>query len=254
MSSTQDAHRGQACDAPARALGQSHCANASGDCAGCGVRGVSVCASLEDDELAGLNGLAEKVRFEPKATLFIQGDDADAVFNVTCGTLRLYRLLPDGRRQVVGFLLPGDFIGLSLAERFGFSADAVDSVSACRFDREAFIDFVDSKPHFLRRLHAAASHELTLAQDHMVLLGRRSAVEKVACFLLSFRERLRRLGSSVVTIPLPMTRQDLADHLGLTLETVSRVVSRLARERVILVVPDGVRILNPQRLEEIGAN
>lgn len=254
MSFTMDAHQAEGCDAPSRALGQTHCAHSSGDCAGCGVRGVSVCASLEEDELAGLNALAEKARFEPKETLFIQGDDADAVYNVTCGMLRLYKLLPDGRRQIVGFLLPGDFVGLSLGERFGFSADAIDAVSACRFDRRAFIGFVDSKPHFLRRLHEAATHELTVAQDHMVLLGRRSAEEKVACFLLSLRERLRRLGSSVVTIPLPMTRQDLADHLGLTLETVSRVVSKLARERVVLVVPDGVRILDPQRLEEIGAS
>ena len=254
MSSLIDVHQAQGCDAPSRALGHSHCAHSSGDCAACGVRGVSVCASLEEDELDGLNALAEKAWFEPKATLFIQGDDADAVYNVTCGMMRLYRLLPDGRRQIVGFLLPGDFVGVSLSDRFGFSADAVDAVSACRFDRKAFIAFVDSKPHFLRRLHEAATHELTLAPDHMVLLGRRGAEEKVACFLLSLRERLRRLGSSVVTIPLPMTRQDIADHLGLTLETVSRVVSKLARERVVLVVPDGVRILDPQRLEEIGAS
>lgn len=254
MSHAMEVHQGDGCDAPARGLGTSRCSHSAGDCTACVVRVVSVCASLAADELIGLNDLAEKAKFEPKETLFIQGDEADAVFNVTCGMLRLYRLLPDGRRQIVGFLLPGDFLGLSLSDRFGFSVDAIDSVSACRFDRHAFIAFIDSKPHFLRRLHEAATHELTLAQDHMVLLGRRSAEEKVACFLLSMRERLRRLGSSVVTIPLPMTRQDLADHLGLTLETVSRVVSKLGREKVLLVVPDGVRILDPRRLEEIGAS
>nr|WP_309391972.1 helix-turn-helix domain-containing protein [Chelatococcus sambhunathii] len=198
--------------------------------------------------------MSEKSVLAAKETLFLQGDVADAVYNVTCGMLRLYKLLPDGRRQIVGFLLPGDFVGLSLSERFGFSADAIETVSACRLDRATFARFVDLKPHLLRRLHEAATHELTVAQDHMVLLGRRSAEEKVAAFLLSMRERLRRLGGSSVTIPLPMTRQDLADHLGLTLETVSRVISRLARDRIILVVPDGIRILDLSRLERLGAS
>lgn len=244
-----------ACGPQSRLLGQSRCSTAKAvACAECGVRNVSVCAALQPDELDALNRLSDKARFEPKETLFMQGDEAAAVYNVTCGTLRLYKLLPDGRRQIVGFLLPGDFIGLSLSERYGFSADAIDHVTACRFDRSAFVGFVDSKPHLLRRLHEAATHELTVAQDHMVLLGRRTADEKVASFLLTMRERLRRLGGSAITIPLPMTRQDLADHLGLTLETVSRIVSRFARDKIVLVVPDGLRIMDPERLEAIGAS
>lgn len=252
MSEAVEIGRPAGCDGAARTLGRSRCAGSS--CAECGVRGVSVCASLDTSELDDLSALADKTSFAPKETLFIQGDEADVVYNVTCGMLRLYKLLPDGRRQIVGFLLPGDFVGLSLSARYGFSADAIDQVSACRFDRAAFIAFVDRKPHFLRRLHEAATHELTLAQDHMVLLGRRAAEEKVAAFLLSMRERLGRLGASVVTIPLPMSRQDLADHLGLTIETVSRVISKLAREKVLLVVPDGVRILDAARLEALGAS
>lgn len=256
MSDTVDAITpGAGCSTQERALGHSRCAHSKTNvCAGCGVKEVSVCSALEPDEIDALNMLSEKVFFEPKETLFLQGDDADAVYNVTCGMLRLYKLLADGRRQIVGFLLPGDFVGLSLSDRYGFSADAIDKVSACRFDRAAFVGFVDRKPHLLRRLHEAATHELTVAQDHMVLLGRRSAEEKVSAFLLTMRDRLRRLGGSSVTIPLPMTRQDLADHLGLTLETVSRVVSKLARDKVILVVPDGLRIMDAPRLERLGAS
>ncbi|RXF73186.1 Crp/Fnr family transcriptional regulator [Hansschlegelia zhihuaiae] len=246
---------GSPCSGEARVLGQTRCRAAqAASCDSCGVKDVSVCSALEAVELEAFNALSEKVIFRSKETLFLQGDDARAVYNVTCGTLRLYKLLPDGRRQIVGFLLPGDFVGLSLSERYGFSADAIDQVSACRFDRGDFIDFVDRNPHLLRRLHQAATHELTLAQDHMVLLGRRAAEEKVAAFLLAMRGRLRRLGGSAVTIPLAMTRQDLADHLGLTLETVSRVVSKLAREKTILVVPDGLRIMDAGRLEQIGAS
>lgn len=233
-----------------------HSCNRENDeaCRECAVRSVSVCDALEPDDLASLNLLKEKVCFNPKETLFYQDDSALSVYNVTSGSVRLYKLLPDGRRQIVGFMMPGDFIGLSLSERNGYSADAIDTVHACRFNRADFVSFVVAKPNLLRKLHEAATHELTLAQDHMVLLGRRSADEKMASFLVTMRDRLIRLGSSAVTIPLPMTRQDLADYLGLTLETVSRVISRLGRERVLLVVPNGIRILNSARLEELGAS
>jgi CRP/FNR family transcriptional regulator, anaerobic regulatory protein len=130
----------------------------------------------------------------------------------------------------------------------------VEPVAACRFARGAFSSLVDEKPHLLRRLHEAATHELSLAQDHMVLLGRRTADEKVAAFLLGMRERWRRLGGSLVTILLPMTRQDIADYLGLTLETVSRTISKFARSRMLLVVPDGVRLLDPARIEALAGH
>jgi CRP/FNR family transcriptional regulator len=222
-------------------------------CRVCKVRNVSVCAALEPDELALLSSLSEDIAFADKTTLLMQGDPALAVYNLTEGVVRLYRLLADGRRQIVGFLLPGDFLGLALSDHYAFSADAIGHVQACRFTRAAFTTLVDDKPHLLRRLHQAATHELTQAQDHMVLLGRRNAEEKVATFLLSLRDRMVRLGHSAVTLSLPMTRQDMADYLGLTLETVSRTISRLGRERVLMVVPDGVRILDPRRLEQLGA-
>ncbi len=162
--------------------------------------------------------------------------------------VRLYKLLPDGRRQIVGFALAGDFLGLALMERYGVSAEAVTEVSACRFARDAFTAYVEAKPHLLRRLHEFASHELSLAQDQMVLLGRRSAEERIAAFLIGMRDRLARLRQPSVTVPLPMSRQDIADYLGLTIETVSRTITKMARNRLLLVVPDGVRLLDPARL------
>jgi CRP/FNR family transcriptional regulator len=245
----------------AAAAQQIHAADASrcpqgrdSHCTDCRVRSVSVCAALEAAELTQLEGLAEDARFAERETMLFQGDPAASVYNVTGGTVRLYRLLPDGRRQIVGFLLPGDFLGLALSETYAFSADAVEPVTTCRFTRAAFAGLVDAKPHLLRRLHEAATHELALAQDHMVLLGRRTAEEKVAVFLLALRERLRRLGRGVVTLPLPMTRQDMADYLGLTIETVSRTLTRLAKRKAIVVVPGGVRLLDPAQLEALGAN
>ncbi|MGE0726065.1 MAG: cyclic nucleotide-binding domain-containing protein [Alphaproteobacteria bacterium] len=225
-----------------------------GLCEQCKVRSVSVCAALGPDELAELERLAEAAIFAKDEAVVAAGEPASSVYNLTAGSVRLLRLLPDGRRQIVGFLLPGDFVGLSLAERHAFSAEAIEPVRACRFARTAFSSLVDAKPHLLRRLHEAATHELSIAQDHMVLLGRRSAEEKVAAFLVGLRDRLVRLGGSAVTIPLAMTRQDIADYLGLTIETVSRTISRMGRDRVLLVVPDGIRIIDAPRLETLAAS
>lgn len=226
---------------------------ATDTCAGCKVRSVSVCAALSLSELAELEGIAVDTDFPEKATIILQGDPAGMVYNIREGSVRLYKLLPDGRRQIVGFLLPGDFLGLALSDHYAFGADTVEPVSACRFDRAAFIAMTEEKPHLLRRLHEAATHELSVAQDHMLLLGRRTAEEKVAAFLVSLRDRWRLLGHGSVTVPLPMTRSDIADYLGLTIETVSRTFSKLARAKAILVVPDGVRLLDAPRIERLAA-
>lgn len=223
------------------------------NCLTCETRPFSVCAVLSVEELTMLNALAHPVRFGPKDTLLVQGQAAPTVYNITSGTVRLYTLLPDGRRQIVGFALPGDFIGLSMHETASISVDAIDSVGACAFPRVTYSALADAKPLLLRRLHDLATHELTLAQEQMMLLGRRSAEEKIICFLLTMQQRWARIGRSSVTVPLPMSRQDIADFLGLTIETVSRTLTRLARDRMILLVPDGVRLLNTNHLQLVAA-
>ncbi|MFD1332080.1 Crp/Fnr family transcriptional regulator [Methylopila musalis] len=222
-------------------------------CDGCPARALAVCQALADADMDEFGAIGDQQRFAPKEALFRQGDDADAVFTITSGMVRLYRLLSDGRRQILGFLLPGDFIGLAPDERYASTAEAVTPVAACRFDARAYATLAERKPRLLASLRRAAADELAAAQDHMVLLGRRSADERVAAFLIALRQRLAVRGGGAVTIALPMSRQDLADHLGLTIETVSRVISRLARERVLLVVPDGVRVLDAQKLQALAA-
>ncbi|MBR1219374.1 helix-turn-helix domain-containing protein [Bradyrhizobium sp. U87765 SZCCT0131] len=224
-----------------------------GGCADCKVRTISVCGALEAEEFAALEQLSHAATFAAKAMLFEQGAVAGNLFNVTEGVVRLYKSLPDGRRQIVGFALAGDFLGLALMDRYGVTAEAVTPVKACRFARSAFVHYIDDKPHLLRRLHEFAGHELSLAQDQMLLLGRRSAEEKIAAFLLNLQARYARIGSSSVTIPLPMSRQDIADYLGLTIETVSRTLTKLSRDKTILIVPDGVRLLNIERLDKLTA-
>ena len=241
-------------DGLARRSALNLCPNAESniECVHCGVRRLSVCGVLDDGELQALDRLSRAICFPAKRTLLQQDEPADFVHNITSGAVRLYKLLPDGRRQIIGFALPGDFLGLSLSERNAFSADALTMVTACQFTRYAFSGFIDSNPHFLRRLHSMASHELSLAQDQMVILGRRSAEEKVAAFLIGLRKRWTRIDGSSLNVPLPMTRQDIGDFLGLTVETVSRMLSRFARQKALVIVPDGVRLIDVERMERLA--
>lgn len=228
------------------------CTHGRKNCLECDARMFSICNALDQTELGALEALVQIATFEPKQTLFVESDTAEFVFNVTQGMVRLYKLVPDGRRQIVGFAMPGDFLGLAMANQYGFSAEAVTPVRVCRFARPAFSAFLDQKPHLLRRLHELATHELTLAQEQMVVLGRRNAESKVAAFLIGLRNRFEALGGQSVTVALPMSRQDIADFLGLTIETVSRTLSTLAKDRLILIVPDGVRLLDSKAVEALA--
>jgi CRP/FNR family transcriptional regulator, anaerobic regulatory protein len=222
-------------------------------CNDCSMRRLSVCALLDENEIGEIEHLVRHVQFAACETVFAQEDIATSFYSVLEGSLRLYKLLPDGRRQIVGFALPGDFMGLSTAGRHGFSADAIEPVTVCQFNRAAFSRFSEHKPNLLRRLNELTVRELNQARDHMVLLGRRSADEKIATFLVGWRDRLSRLGAISATVPLPMSRQDIADYLGLTIETVSRTLTKLDRAGVIAIVPGGVRLLDSARAEALAA-
>lgn len=197
--------------------------------------------------------IARHVHLAPNEALFTAGQVASSVHNLTEGVARLYKLLPDGRRQVIGFALPGDFLGTAPSDRYSFSADAIGAVSACRFSAEAFSHFIQQRPHFLIRINEFVARELMLAQEQMLLLGRRTAEEKVAAFLVGWRERLTQVGDERQTISLPMSRQDVADYLGLTIETVSRTLTRFEREKMLVIVTGGVRLLDSNRAEALAA-
>jgi CRP/FNR family transcriptional regulator len=185
--------------------------------------------------------------------VFSEEDITTSFYNLLEGVMRLYKLLPDGRRQIVGFALPGDFLGMNLSGRHNFSADAIGTVTVCQFAKAAFNRFIEQRPHLLRRINELAVRELSQARDHMVLLGRRSAEEKVATFLVGWRERQISLNGPPDKVALPMSRQDIADYLGLTIETVSRTFTRLERVGVIEIVHGGISLLDPARAEALAA-
>ena len=118
---------------------------------------------------------------------------------------------------------------------------------------DVFLHFIDQRPNVLLRINEFAARELTLAQEQMLLLGRRTAEEKVVAFLLGWRARLAHIGDDRQTISLPMSRQDIADYLGLTIETVSRTLTRFEREKMLVIVKGGVRLLDSTRAEAMAA-
>jgi len=222
-------------------------------CIDCVVRRFSICAALDQAELREFEHLGRHVHFGSCATVFAQEEMTTSFYNLLEGVMRLYKLLPDGRRQIVGFALPGDFLGMAASARHGFSADAIGPVVVCRFSRASFTRFIEDRPHLLRRINELAVRELSQARDHMVLLGRRSAEEKVATFLVGWRDRLAQQSAPRKTVPLPMSRQDIADYLGLTIETVSRTFTKLDRDGVIEILPGRVCLLDPERAEALAA-
>ena len=222
-------------------------------CDECSIKRLSVCAALDRAELRELAHLGRQVHFGAGETVFAQEQMTTSFYNLVDGVMRLYKLLPDGRRQIIGFALPGDFLGLAASSRHNFSADAIGSVELCQFSRSGFARFSEDKPDLLRRINELAVRELSQAQDHIVLLGRRSAEEKVATFLIGWRDRLSKLGSPSATVPLPMSRLDIADYLGLSIETVSRTFTKLEREGVLDIMPGGVRLRDPSRAEALAA-
>ncbi len=191
--------------------------------------------------------------FAPGETVFFEGDHANSLYNVTQGCVRLSKLLPDGRRQITGFLFPGDFLGLAYVDNYAFTAEAITQLRVCLFPRGRFQALLEDIPAMEKRLLGMASNELAAAQDQILLLGRKSAKEKLASFLLNLLHRRSDEGSN--TVELPMTRSDIADCVGLTTETVSRTFTKLSEEGLIsLNTPHKVVLNGLSELKDLAGD
>jgi len=161
-------------------------------------------------------------------TLFYEGDDADSIYRVISGALRTSRLMPDGRRYVADFLFPGDFVALNDVAKRSTTADALCDTILVRCSRRQFETKLEGDRGLGRMILSVLTGGLSSAQERMLLLGRKSAAERVASFLLMMADRAG--GNS---IELPMTRCDIADYLGLTVETISRTISHFKARKFI---------------------
>lgn len=229
-------------------------ATANGEpCASCEARAFSICGVLREQDLARLASAATFLEAAPGEPLVRRGQAAQHVFNISAGAARVFKTLPDGRRQIVGFLFRGDFLGWEAEEAYAYEAEALTVVRACRFARPDFRDMLDEFPAMERRLLCMASDEMREAHEHMLVLGRKSAAERLATFLLRLARRSSNLGGAENVADMPMNRADIADYLGLTSETVSRQMTQMKASG--LVSFEGARrarILRPQQLETLA--
>lgn len=191
-----------------------------------------------------------EMSFAPGQTLFFDGDQVLHFFEIVSGTVRCCRLTLDGRRQIYRFAGVGDMLGLGGETVHGYSAEAVTAVVVRRHRLLGLDTAMAADGRLRERVLGALRDELAAVRLQMVLLGQMSASERVACFLLSLAERADGFGA---LIHLPMTRVDIADYLGLTIETVSRKINELKRLGVIdLETPTEFRVAAPDRLQAIA--
>jgi CRP/FNR family transcriptional regulator len=236
------------------AKNQEHSAHGAYPCDTCEVREISACASLNADEMFRLTSIMQTVTITPHRLIFVETDPAKNVFNLTEGVVKIYKMMVDGRRQVTGFLFPGDFLGLVHNESYAYTAETVTKSKLCQFPRRQLEALLNELPNLEQRLLAMASHELAAAQDQMILLGRKSARERVASFLLMLSKAAERQGHRNNPILIPMPRTDIADYLGLSTETISRTFTEFNGQGLIHLMNDRhVQLVDPAAMYKVAA-
>jgi CRP-like cAMP-binding protein len=201
------------------------------------------------DALLALEGIGTRLSFSRNDEIYAEGDGTEYWYKVISGTVRICKLLADGRRHVAEFCLSGDCFGLDGAGARMHSAEAVDDTIVMRFRRRATEQLMDQNPLVARMLRDAMLRDLTIAHARTLLLGRLTAPERVAAFLLEMLERRDRTNS----VELPMPRNDIGDYLGLTIETVCRTLSSFRRNGLIAIPnPHRIEVLDRTALEALG--
>jgi CRP/FNR family nitrogen fixation transcriptional regulator len=173
--------------------------------------------------------IATEFSYKKDEEIYGEDEPSDYVYQVISGSVRSYKLLSDGRRQIGAFYLPGDIFGLESGPVHRLTAEAVSDTTVRLVKRRSLEQAAGIRVQVAQSLWAMTAGELRHAEDHMLLLGRKSAMERVASFLLEMDRRLAKTGM----MALPMCRRDIGDYLGLTLETVSRALSQLHNEGVL---------------------
>lgn len=228
--------------------------NSPHDCGDCPIRHRAVCARCEPVELLALEEIKYYRSFEAGQTVVWSGDQMDFVASVVSGIASLTQTMEDGRTQMVGLLLPSDFVGRPGREGAAYDVVATTDLVMCCFRKKPFERIMLETPHIAQRLLEMTLDELDAAREWMLVLGRKTAREKIASLLSIIARRdasLKMTGmAGTMVFDLPLTREAMADYLGLTLETVSRQISALKRDGVIhlegkrhVTIPDLGRLL-----------
>lgn len=212
--------------------------------------GAPAAIGTVDGITGGFGLVSSEFSYAKDVEIYGEDEPAEYVYQVICGAVRSYKLLSDGRRQINAFHLPGDIFGLETGPVHRLAAEAVIDTTVRLIKRKTLEHAATTDVQMVRKLLSVTAHDLKHAEDHMLLLGRKTALERVAAFLLEMDRRLTVAGM----LALPMCRRDIGDYLGLTLETVSRALSQL-HEQGILGFSGARQILlrNRQRLQTMDA-
>lgn len=213
----------------------------------CGTEAVIVLPGIAE----ALHRTGHAASYRKDMTVIEAGAPADSIYRVTGGTLRVVQLLPDGRRHISSFLNAGDFFGFSELKEHANSVEAITDCTLIRYPRRQFEAILNSQADAGNQIFRLMCHQITVSNRMLLLLGRKTASERLASFLrvMAGPGEFRR----GTLIYLPMSRADIADHLGLTIETVSRTVTQF-RQRKLIELADRhqVVILDPGALDELA--
>ncbi|MDO6727541.1 Crp/Fnr family transcriptional regulator [Cognatishimia sp. 1_MG-2023] len=223
------------------------------DCGECQIRHRAVCSRCDEDELTQLDQIKYYRSFQAGQTVLWSGDQMDFVGSVVTGIATLTQTMEDGRTQMVGLLLPSDFVGRPGRGEAPYDVVATTDLVMCCFRKKPFENMMLRTPHVAQRLLEMTLDELDAAREWMLVLGRKTAREKIASLLaiIARRDATLKLASldAKVVFDLPLTREAMSDYLGLTLETVSRQISALKKDGVIVL--EGKRHVTVPSMERL---
>tara|TARA_R110002096_G_scaffold257381_1_gene450962 strand:+ start:316543 stop:317301 length:759 start_codon:yes stop_codon:yes gene_type:complete len=224
-------------------------------CKTCISRQVSICSVLEDNEIHLVSSIS-KINLKPaKQVICNEGETANYLYNINHGCVRISKTLPDGRRQIIGFLFPGEFFGLARDNGYDYSAEFITNVELCQMPINKIFAMFSKFPKLGHKMLEITRTELQITQDQMLLLGRKTAKEKLCSFLIAMQQKSKQLKDIKENhVYLPMSRSDIADHLGLTIETVSRQFTILGKDGIISLGENPfVEILDRKHLKLIAS-
>jgi CRP/FNR family nitrogen fixation transcriptional regulator len=211
--------------------------------------GAAIAQSGQLDALVALERIGTRLSFSRNDEIYAEGDGSDCWYKVVSGTVRVCKLLVDGRRHIAEFCFGGDCFGVDSSSDRPYSAEAVDDVVVMRYQRKATERTIDENRALARHLRNSMLRDLANAHGGTLLLARMTAPERVAAFLLEMFERRDRTKA----LDLPMSRNDIADYLGLTIETVCRVLSLFKREDIIAIPsPHRIELLDRHALQNVA--
>lgn len=223
-------------------------------CGYCAMHDVCLPAGLDGEDLEKLDAaVRDKLPLDRGNVLFRQGDSFTSLYVVRTGSLKTYVDEPDGDSQILGFHLPGEIVGISglTSDHYACSAEALERSSVCEVSYKQLQVVCNTVPVLQHQLVRIISRHVMGEEGHMVMMGKQQAQRRVAIFVRNLADRYQRLSRDSEVLTLPMTRSEIANYLGLVIETVSRLFSRMEANGILAVNRKSVRILRPDLLDKL---